>query len=134
MFVEVAKKGDIAPGGMKGFIVKRTEVTLCNEGGRYYAVSRRCGHMKARLEKGTLVGYILTCPWHYSRFDIHDGSVLSGPLRNYAREENRTKAEPSCLVHRMGRLMDRTLAAHIKTCNIKTFKVRVKGDSIEVDI
>jgi len=133
MFVEVAKKGDIAPGGMKGFVVKRTELTLCNEGGRYYAVSRRCGHMKARLEKGTLVGYILTCPWHYSQFDIHDGRALSGPVRNYARGES-SPGGASGLFHRMGELMNRKLVAHIKTCDIKTFKVRVKGDSIEVDL
>jgi len=134
MFVEVAKKGDIAPGGMKGFIVHRTALTLCNEGGRYYAVSRRCGHMKARLEKGTLVGYILTCPWHYSRFDIHDGRALSGPAPSYyARGEN-SPWGPSGLFHRVGGFMNRKLAAHIKTCDIKTLKVRVKGDSIEVDL
>ncbi|MFQ5354244.1 MAG: Rieske (2Fe-2S) protein, partial [Thermodesulfobacteriota bacterium] len=80
MFVEVAKKGDIAPGGMLGFRVRGVEIVLCNDGGRYYAISRRCGHMRARLDKGTLVGYILTCPWHYSQFDIQSGAALSGPV------------------------------------------------------
>jgi nitrite reductase/ring-hydroxylating ferredoxin subunit len=58
MFVEMAKMDD----------------------GEIYAVNRRCGHTNAPLEMGTLEGYILTCPLHFSQFDIMTGEVLSGSV------------------------------------------------------
>jgi len=148
MFVEVAKKGDIAPGGMKGYTVEGTEIVLCNDGGRYYALSRRCGHMNAPLERGTLTGYILTCPMHYSQFDVKSGRLLCGPmLHDYTRSYKLPEGVSSFFKH-MGGLMAGTtstnrktfflkrmdaLMAHIKTCNIKAFKVMVEGDSIRVE-
>ena len=31
------------------------------------------------VDEGTLQGDCIECPWHQSRFDIHDGRVLGGP-------------------------------------------------------
>ncbi len=56
------------------------DVTICNCDGVFYAVSRRCGHMNAPLEQGTLDGTILTCPLHFGQFDVRDGSVLAYPV------------------------------------------------------
>ncbi len=149
MFVEVAKKGDIAPGGMKGYTVEGTEIVLCNDAGKYYAVSRRCGHMNAPLDKGTLVGYILTCPMHYSQFDVKSGRVLCGPMLHDYTRRYKLPEGLSALFKHMGGLMTGItkckidtfffkrmggLMAHIKTCNLKTFKVRVEGESILVDL
>ncbi|MFQ5479885.1 MAG: Rieske (2Fe-2S) protein [Thermodesulfobacteriota bacterium] len=130
MFVEVAKKGDIAPGGMKGYTVKGSSIVLCNEGGKFYAVSGRCGHMRARLEKGTLVGYILTCPWHYSQFDIHDGRALSGPVPCGPGVGANSASCPSDFFRRMGQ----RFIGHIRTSDLKTFKVMLEGESIKVDL
>jgi len=130
MFIEVAKTNDVAPGGMKGFTVKGREIVLCNESGQFYALSRRCGHMKARLDKGTLVGYILTCPWHYSQFDIHNGRVLSGPVSCAPAGRNNSAAGASAFFRRMSW----KFMAHIRTSNIKTFKVMVEGGSVKVDL
>ena len=73
MLVEVAKNGEIAPGGMKYVNVGDREVVVCNCDGRYYAVDRRCGHMNGPLEMGTLDGTILTCPMHHVQFDVTTG-------------------------------------------------------------
>jgi len=149
MFVEVAKKGDIAPGGMKGFTLEGTPIVLCNDGGEYYALSNRCGHMNAPLEKGTLVGYILTCPMHYSQFDIKSGRVLSGPMLHAYTKRYKLPEGLSAFFRHMGGVMAATAAlniqtfffsrmgglmAHIKTCDLKTFTVRVEGESIEVEL
>jgi len=120
---------------MKGVTVEGTDIVLCNEGGQFYALSKRCGHMRARLEKGTLVGYILTCPWHYSQFDIHDGRALSGPILCRTEEGGKSGAQcPSAFIRRMGRQVSRKVTTHIKTGNLKTFKVRVDGDSVKVEV
>jgi len=149
MFVEVAKKGDIVPGGMKGFIVRGAEIVLCNDGGKYYALSKRCGHMNAPLDRGTLVGYILTCPMHYSQFDIRSGRVLSGPMLHAYTRRYKLPEGLSAFFKHMGGFMTGTatsniktfffrrmggLMAHIKTCNLQTFKVRVDGESIKVEL
>jgi nitrite reductase/ring-hydroxylating ferredoxin subunit len=150
MFVRVAHKDDIAPGGMKGYEVRGSEITVCNDGGRYYAVSRRCGHMNAPIDKGTLVGYIITCPMHYSQFDVKSGRLLSGPMLHGYAENYKLPEGLSSFSRRMGGLMaDLTrcsnmksfllkrmagLMAHITTCNLKTFKVKVEDGNILVDL
>jgi Rieske [2Fe-2S] domain len=40
---------DLAPGGMKVVQVEEREIVVGNDGGRFYAVERRCGHMNAPL-------------------------------------------------------------------------------------
>ena len=80
MFVEVAKTGDIAPGGKKNVSVGSGEALVCNYQGRFYAVACKCGHMNALLAGGTLDGWILTCPAHFAQFDIRTGEALSGPV------------------------------------------------------
>jgi nitrite reductase/ring-hydroxylating ferredoxin subunit len=72
-FVEVIKVIEIAPGGMKAVEIEGHEVVVCNAGGKFYAIQRRCGHMNAPLDKGTLDGIILTCPMHCAQFDIITG-------------------------------------------------------------
>ena len=37
MLVDVAKAGEIAPGGMKGVRAGEREIVVCNSDGRYYA-------------------------------------------------------------------------------------------------
>jgi nitrite reductase/ring-hydroxylating ferredoxin subunit len=79
-FVEVIKVIEIAPGGMKAVEIEGHEVVVCNAGGKFYAIQRRCGHMNAPLDKGTLDGIILTCPMHCAQFDIITGEALSRPV------------------------------------------------------
>ena len=128
MFVEVAKMDEIAPGGMKAYEVKGKEIVLCNYDGKIYALSRRCGHTNASLEMGTLEGYILTCPLHYSQFDITTGEVLSGPLFHYLGDEPLSENLKNYFQY-IG-----TLLAKIKTYDLYTYTVKIEGDSITVEV
>jgi nitrite reductase/ring-hydroxylating ferredoxin subunit len=111
MFIRAAKIDDIAKGGLVGVKIKDNEITLANYGGRIYAVQRRCSHMKAPLDKGTLNGYILTCPIHFAQFDITTGERLSGAV---PLEKIDTRYTP--------------------TTNLITHEVKMEGNDILVDV
>lgn len=128
MFVEIAKRDDIAPGGMKAVEANGKEIVLCNYDGKIYAVSRRCGHMNSPLEMGTLDGYILTCPMHHSQFDITTGEALSNPVPRDFGEEPIPEILQKYFQY-LGSLMD-----EIKTNNIETYRVKIEGDSIKVEV
>jgi nitrite reductase/ring-hydroxylating ferredoxin subunit len=127
MLVEVAKAGEIAPGGMKYVNVGDREVVVCNCDGRYYALDRRCGHMNGPLEMGTLDGTILTCPMHHVQFDVTTGQALNNPIPEHIDEPLPTRWQ-QYLGH-FGTLMQ-----HVTVCNIKTFLVKIDGASIQVEV
>jgi len=82
MSIEVAKLSDIAEGGLINVSVNGSEIVLGRYEGKIYAVEKRCKHMRASLNMGTLNGYILTCPLHHMQYDIRSGIALSGPIAN----------------------------------------------------
>jgi nitrite reductase/ring-hydroxylating ferredoxin subunit len=43
-------------------------------------IEDQCGHQNASLAIGTLQGKIVTCPLHFSRFDVTTGQKISGPV------------------------------------------------------
>jgi nitrite reductase/ring-hydroxylating ferredoxin subunit len=55
------------------------EVLAVNLDGKVFCLGGRCSHAGAPLAEGTLDGQVLTCPWHYSQFNIISGQVLRGP-------------------------------------------------------
>lgn len=120
MLVEVGKINELPLGAMKAIEVDGKEIVLCNYNGKIYAIERRCGHMNAPLDKGTLEGYIVTCPMHNAQFDITKGENLSEPI---------SRPDPSDLIRWFGMLM-----ANIKTHNIRTYSVKIDGDAIKVEI
>ncbi len=128
MLVEVAKMSEIAAGGSKAVEVNGEEIVLCNYDGEIYAISRRCGHMSAPLDLGTLEGYILTCPMHHAQFDITSGEALSGPVPPNLGDEPIPEGIGQFLQH-VGMLM-----SHIKTCNIKRYPVKIDNDLIKVEV
>jgi len=129
MFVKVAEKDDIAPGGMRAFDISGSEIVICNDGGTYHALSRRCGHMNAPLDKGTLVGYIITCPMHCAQFDAATGRALAGPVPQAPSGSERIPEGAARFLGRVAELM-----GHIRTCDVKTYEVRVEDNDILVDI
>ncbi len=128
MFVEVSKMNEIAHGGMKAVEVHGKEAVLCNYSGNIYALDRRCGHMNAPLDMGTLEGYILTCPMHDAQFDITTGEALSGPVPHDFGNETPPEGLMNYLKY-IGILMSK-----IKTCSIKTYPVKIDGNVIKIDI
>lgn len=125
-FILALKTGEVAPGGMKAVELEGREIIICNSGGSFYAVDRRCGHMNAPLEKGTLDGKILTCAMHCAQFDVSTGEALSGPVPHDTEGET-PPPKLARLLQNIGSLM-----AHIKTNPIRTFKTRVESGAIWV--
>ncbi len=124
MFIEVAKTDDLAPGGMKAVEVEGKTVVICNYNGKIYALERRCGHMGAPLEMGTLEDNILTCPLHHAQFDITTGEALSGPIYDDSGD---------ALTDNFSRWIAK-LEPHIKTYDLKTYEVKLEGNRIRVNI
>jgi nitrite reductase/ring-hydroxylating ferredoxin subunit len=117
MYIKAAEQTDIARGGMKAVLLSGREIVICEHGGHYHAVERACGHAGARLERGTLTGWILTCPLHCAQFDIRSGEALSGPVPKAPLSSHPDPAHPS-----------------LATRGLKTWPVRTENGSIFVDI
>ena len=125
-YVSAIEADEIAPGGMKAVEVEGREIVVCNSDGRFYAVERRCGHMNAPLELGTLDGAILTCPMHCAQFDITTGEALSNPVpRDFGKEV------PTPRIARFLRTVG-MLMSHVKTCSIRTYETKVESGKILV--
>jgi len=77
-YVKVAKTGDVPAGKMIHVEVEGKEILIANVEGKFYAVGDRCPHMSALLSKGTLNKTIVTCPRHFSSFDVITGKPISG--------------------------------------------------------
>jgi nitrite reductase/ring-hydroxylating ferredoxin subunit len=126
---EAAKLDDIAPGGMKTVRVEGVEVTVCNVGGELYGVGRRCGHMNAPLECGTLEGWIVTCPLHCARFDVRSGECLAWPL------DRDPGPDPLPETQARYEKMNHRLQWKIRVHDLPTYPVRVvDGGTIEVEV
>ncbi len=123
---KLAPTADIAPGGIKAFEIDGTEILVGNLDGAFHAVERRCGHMNAPCEMGTLRGYILTCPMHFAQFDIRSGRMLKKPF---------LKSEPEGLPEKFRNFFEHKeeMVAKINTNDLKTFAVTVEGGDIFVE-
>jgi len=117
MFIKAAEEKEIAPGGMKAVVLNGVELVLCNYGGKFYAVARACGHARARLERGALTGWVLTCPLHYAQFDIRSGEALSRPVPKPAESKHPDPAAPD-----------------LKTDGLRTWPAMTDGGWVLVDL
>jgi 3-phenylpropionate/trans-cinnamate dioxygenase ferredoxin component len=105
--IEVAKTNEIEEGTIKPVNVEEKEIMIARYHGDYYALEKNCTHKGGDLSRGKLDGKIVTCPLHASRFDITTGKNISGPKIGFIK---------------------------LKTGDLKTYEVKVEGDSIMVDI
>lgn len=69
---------DIAEGSLKAVEIDGEEVVVARTGGKCYAFGGICTHDGAPLVDGELDGTTLTCPWHFTEFDIRTGAVIDG--------------------------------------------------------
>lgn len=79
MFAKLCDKCLLPVGELRSFKIRGIEVLAVNLDGKVSCLDGRCSHAGAPLAEGTLDGEILTCPWHYSQFNITNGQVLKGP-------------------------------------------------------
>ncbi len=90
MYTRLCRINDLAVGEPKSFKIKGREIFAVNLDGRFCCLDARCTHAGAPLAEGEIQGEVLTCPWHYSQFNVTSGKVLRGPamksLKTYKTE------------------------------------------------
>ena len=55
------------------------DIMLYRANDAIYALANRCTHRGGPLHEGEIDGQEVICPWHFSRFQLPDGSVTRGP-------------------------------------------------------
>jgi 3-phenylpropionate/trans-cinnamate dioxygenase ferredoxin component len=74
-------KADVPPGTVTG----SGDYAVGNNG-EYFAVGRRCRHLRADLAGGSIdADGCLVCPWHQSTYDVRTGQMTRGPQGVYAK-------------------------------------------------
>ena len=127
-YVQAVRTADILPGGMRAVELDGRELVICNVDGSFYAITRRCGHMSAPLDMGTLDGTILTCAMHCAQFDVVTGVALSGPVPADLGAQTLPPRLAGYL-RNVGMLMQ-----HIRTEPIAVYPARVDGDWVLVSL
>jgi nitrite reductase/ring-hydroxylating ferredoxin subunit len=126
-FIEVANVSEISDGKMKHVEVDGKEVLIANVGGKFYAISDRCGHMNALLSMGNLTGNTVTCPFHGAKFDVATGTKLSEPILTPSQEMEPLPQTWQKFFENVGQLM-----SHIKTYNQTVYETRIDEDIIKI--
>jgi nitrite reductase/ring-hydroxylating ferredoxin subunit len=54
------------------------EVAIANVDGAYFAFGNICPHEGGPLNEGVLDGARVTCPWHFTVFDVKTGKPIEG--------------------------------------------------------
>jgi nitrite reductase/ring-hydroxylating ferredoxin subunit len=128
-FVEVGKVSEISDGKMKHVEVDGKEVLIANVGGKFYAISDRCGHMNALLSMGNLTGNTVTCPFHGAKYDVTTGKKLSEPILTPSQEMEPLLQTWQKFFENVGQLV-----AHIKTYDQIVYETRIDEDSIKIKL
>jgi len=86
-YVRIAETKDIQKDKMRVFKVNDREILVVNVEDKFYAFENRCPHMGYPLYFGRLEGKVLTCGFHYAKFDVRTGkslgSVTHSPLKTF---------------------------------------------------
>jgi nitrite reductase/ring-hydroxylating ferredoxin subunit len=75
-FVRVATLAEVQTSGNKLVQWEGQAIALFYSGDRVYAMDNRCPHMGFPLLDGPCKDGIVTCPWHYARFDLTSGGTF----------------------------------------------------------
>lgn len=78
-FVPVMKESELPENKMVKGDAGGVPVMLVRRGGRIFVLGEKCSHLGGPLSEGEFDGETVTCPWHYSKFSIEDGSIIVGP-------------------------------------------------------
>lgn len=86
-YIRIAETHEIPKNKMRVFRVEGYEILVVNVEGELYAFENRCPHMGYPLYLGSLEGKVLTCGFHYAKFDVSTGrslgQVTQEPLRMF---------------------------------------------------
>lgn len=81
----MCKLSELAPGRMRCVDVDGRAVLIANVGGEILATDDTCTHEDASLSTGSLVGELVKCPLHGSRFSLRTGEALEDPAEEPLR-------------------------------------------------
>ncbi len=81
-FVEVASAEDLAEGGILRADVGGNRVLVAMVEGKLYAMGALCTHERSFLDEGELFGHEVTCPLHFSCFDVRTGEPTAPPAED----------------------------------------------------
>ena len=70
---------EVPPGSMRAVDLGDKKIMIVNVDGKLFATDRVCTHETADLSTGFLIGSVVTCPLHLSRFDVVTGEVQNAP-------------------------------------------------------
>jgi len=76
---KVCKVGELRDGDCGTLEVNRKVIAVFRVGEEYFAIDDQCPHMGAGLSGGFVEDGIVTCPWHYWRFRLTDGTWADNP-------------------------------------------------------
>ena len=77
----IGKASDIPAGSIVAFQVEGKSIAIANVEGSLFAFDDLCTHRGCSLSEGPLEGTFVTCPCHFSVFQVADGSVAAGPAK-----------------------------------------------------
>ncbi len=75
-FMRAASLTDLRKTGLLTVQIDGHTVALFEHAEKVYGVDNRCPHMGFPLDKGSVQDGILTCYWHYARFDLATGGTF----------------------------------------------------------
>jgi nitrite reductase/ring-hydroxylating ferredoxin subunit len=96
-FVKIAETSGIPENTIRLFKVKSYEILVANIDGKFYAFENQCPHMGYPLYLGSLDGKVLTCGFHYARFDVTTGKS-SGRVTDKCLKTYRVKIRDSSVL------------------------------------
>ncbi len=79
MRVELGSETEVPEGRPKCVTGNARALALFKVEGKVYCVDNHCTHVGGPLCRGALKQFVVTCPFHGSRFDVRSGQVLGGP-------------------------------------------------------
>ncbi|MBI3943114.1 MAG: non-heme iron oxygenase ferredoxin subunit [Chloroflexi bacterium] len=80
-WIKVAELSELIEGEGKEGRMNGEEIAIFNVDGHIYVTHGECTHEGAPIGTGFMEGEIVTCPWHYSMFNVRTGEVLEGPAK-----------------------------------------------------
>ncbi len=87
------------------------------DNGEYFAVGRRCRHLRADLAEGSIdADGCLVCPWHQAKYDVKTGRMTRGPQGVFAKIPG----------------LDAAFVALTKAWPLHRGTVTVDGDELEI--
>ena len=96
-YIRISETKEIPTNRMQVFEVRGHEILVVNVQGQFYAFENQCPHMGYPLYLGSLDGKVLTCGFHYAKFNVKTGKSL-GPVTHKPLKIFKVKIQNSSIL------------------------------------